>query len=118
MQTLDDQNQDSDSGSSSSSYDKADHDIKAAIALSNDHLLFLFGATPPNAHAPAPHPQQVQIFQLWQIYLDNVNPLCKVTHTPTLQPRIIGAASNVTNTAPGLEALMFSIYCVAVLSHR
>jgi hypothetical protein len=62
------------------------------------------------------HPQQVQIFRLWQIYLDNVNPLLKVTHTPTLQPRIIDAASDLKNISPSLEALMFSIYCVSVKS--
>jgi hypothetical protein len=62
------------------------------------------------------HPDQVQIFRLWQIYLDNVNPLLKVTHTPTLQIRIIDAAGDVGNIDEALEALMFSIYCAAVLS--
>jgi hypothetical protein len=62
------------------------------------------------------HPNQVEIFRLWQIYLDNVNPLLKVTHTPTLQAQIIDAAADVTKIAPTLEALMFSIYCVAILS--
>lgn len=62
------------------------------------------------------HPSQVEIFRLWQIYLDNVNPLLKVTHTPTLQARIIDAAADVGNIPPTLEALMFSIYCLAILS--
>ena len=62
------------------------------------------------------HPQTVQIFQLWQVYLDNVNPLLKVTHIPTLQPRIIRAASEILNIKPDFEALMFSIYCIAVSS--
>ncbi|RLL93538.1 hypothetical protein CFD26_100310 [Aspergillus turcosus] len=62
------------------------------------------------------HPNQVEIFRLWQIYLDNVNPLLKVTHTPTLQARIIDAAADVAKITPTLEALMFSIYCVAILS--
>lgn len=62
------------------------------------------------------HPEQIQIFRLWQIYLDNVNPLLKVTHIPSLQGRIIDAASNVANIKPNLVALMFSIYCVAVMS--
>jgi hypothetical protein len=62
------------------------------------------------------HPDQVQIFRLWQIYLDNVNSLLKVTHTPTLQTRIIDAAGDVGNIGEALEALMFSIYCAAVLS--
>lgn len=62
------------------------------------------------------HPEQVHMFRLWQIYLENVDPLLKVTHTPTLQPRIIEAAGNMANISPSLEALIFSIYCVSVLS--
>ncbi|CAI7647343.1 unnamed protein product [Penicillium viridicatum] len=81
----------------------------------NDHLLF--GSPAGNVDdLSAFHPTQVQIFRLWQIYLDNVNPLLKVTHTPTLQTRIIDAASDIANINPTLEALMFSIYCVSILS--
>jgi hypothetical protein len=56
------------------------------------------------------------MFRLWQIYLDNVSPLLKVTHTPTLQSRIIDAASDVATISPALEALIFSIYCVSIVS--
>ncbi|KAJ5976769.1 C6 zinc finger domain protein [Penicillium viridicatum] len=81
----------------------------------NDHLLF--GSPAGNVDdLSAFHPTQAQIFRLWQIYLDNVNPLLKVTHTPTLQTRIIDAASDIANINPTLEALMFSIYCVSILS--
>jgi hypothetical protein len=80
----------------------------------NDHLLF--GSPNTNADLSTLHPEPVQIFRLWQIYLDNVNPLLKVTHIPSLQGRIIETASNVTNINPTLEALMFSIYCMAILS--
>jgi hypothetical protein len=80
----------------------------------NDHLLF--GSPNTNVDLSTLHPEPVQIFRLWQIYLDNVNPLLKVTHTPSLQGRIIEAVSNVTNISPTLEALMFSIYCTAILS--
>lgn len=62
------------------------------------------------------HPDQATIFKLWQIYIDNVNPLLKVTHTPSLQPQIINAGSNVSAIKPPLNALMFSIYCIAILS--
>ena len=65
---------------------------------------------------PALHPEPVQIVRLWQVYLDNVNPLLKVTHTPSLQGRLIEAASDVTTIAPTLEALMFGIYCMSILS--
>lgn len=62
------------------------------------------------------HPPAVQIFQLWQIYLDNVNPLLKVTHTPTLQGQLIEAAANPSKIAKPLEALLFSIYFMAIVS--
>lgn len=62
------------------------------------------------------HPPAVQIFQLWQIYLDNVNPLLKITHTPTLQGQLIEAAANPSKISRPLEALMFSIYFIAITS--
>lgn len=61
-------------------------------------------------------PPPAQIFRLWQIYLDNVNPLLKVTHIPTLQARVVQAITDVTKISANLEALMFSIYCMSVFS--
>ncbi|PLB50139.1 hypothetical protein P170DRAFT_463409 [Aspergillus steynii IBT 23096] len=80
----------------------------------DDHLLF--GTRTTAVNISALHPEPVHIFRLWQIYLDNVNPLLKVIHTPSLQGRIIDAASNVANTDPVFQALIFGIYCTAVLS--
>ncbi|CZR58747.1 related to C6 transcription factor [Phialocephala subalpina] len=80
----------------------------------NDHLLF--GSPNTNVDLSTLHPEPVQVFRLWQIYLDNVNSLLKVTHTPSLQGRIVEAASNLENINPTLEALLFGIYCVAILS--
>ncbi|OCT46607.1 C6 transcription factor [Cladophialophora carrionii] len=79
-----------------------------------DHLLF--GSRGATVDVSALHPDAVQIFRLWQVYLDNVNPLLKVTHTPSMQGRIIEAASHIRAIDPILEALMFSIYCTAILS--
>lgn len=62
------------------------------------------------------HPDLRETFKLWQIYLDNVNPLFRVTHTPTLQARIIDAAGALTKIEPVLESLMFGVYCTAVMS--
>ncbi|KAF3932235.1 hypothetical protein ABW20_dc0110701 [Dactylellina cionopaga] len=78
----------------------------------NDHLLF--GSPKTNIDLSTLHPEQVQIFKLWQVYLENVDPLLKVTHMPTLQKLIIDAAGDVKNIKPTLEALIFSIYCVAI----
>ncbi|KAI1876933.1 uncharacterized protein JN550_001005 [Neoarthrinium moseri] len=64
------------------------------------------------------HPSAIQIIQLWQTYLNNVNPLLKITHTPTLQERIIEATANIDKVSKSLEALMFSIYFMAVTSMK
>ena len=79
-----------------------------------EHLLFCSRTT--EVELSTLHPPQAQIFKLWQIYLENIDPLLKLTHTPTLQPRIIDAAGDTTKIEPNLEALMFAIYCMAVTS--
>ena len=80
----------------------------------NDHLLF--GSCKTAVNISTLHPDPAQIFRLWQLYLENVDPLLKVTHTPSLQGRIIEATSNILTINSTLEALMFSIYCMSILS--
>ncbi|KAF2664246.1 hypothetical protein BT63DRAFT_418372 [Microthyrium microscopicum] len=62
------------------------------------------------------HPDPIQVLRLWQVFLDNVNPLIKVVHAPSLQASLIEAASHLNSIDPVQEALMFGIYCVAILS--
>ncbi|KAF7543737.1 hypothetical protein G7Z17_g10504 [Cylindrodendrum hubeiense] len=62
------------------------------------------------------HPSPIHIFQLWQIYIDNINPLLKITHVPTVQAQIIEASSNIGKASKNIEALMFSIYFMAITS--
>ena len=80
----------------------------------NDHIFFGSGMAPKNLNSL--HPEPVHIFRLWQIYLDNINPMAKITHAPTLQQHIIEASSALNEVTPGFEALMFGIYCAAILS--
>ncbi|KAH7138528.1 hypothetical protein B0J11DRAFT_17772 [Dendryphion nanum] len=83
-------------------------------AASDDPLIF--GSSQTTANLSSLHPEPAQIFRLWQIYLDNVNPLLKVVHSPTLQGRIVEAINDLDSASPALHALMFSIYAIAVLS--
>lgn len=62
------------------------------------------------------HPSTIHIFQLWQIYIDNVNTLLKITHVPTIQGQVIEASSNLEAAPKNIEALMFAIYVMAVTS--
>ncbi|KAL7905806.1 hypothetical protein GGI35DRAFT_471332 [Trichoderma velutinum] len=52
------------------------------------------------------HPDPKHVFRLWQAFADNVNPLTKIIHAPTLQEKILGAAWTVESTAKPLEATM------------
>jgi len=76
----------------------------------------LFSTLRSTASLRSLHPQPVQIFKLWQTYLDNVNPLVKVFHTPTVQQILLEASGNLDDIPKNVEALLFSIYCVALAS--
>ena len=62
------------------------------------------------------HPQPVQIFRLWQVFLDNVNPLSKCLHGPSVQREILEASASLDTVSTQLEALMFSIYTLSIAS--
>ena len=62
------------------------------------------------------HPPPERIHQLWQIFIENVDPLTKVVHVPTLRPAIQKAASTIETIPRSFEALMFAIYGAAVMS--
>ncbi|RJE18773.1 hypothetical protein PHISCL_08887 [Aspergillus sclerotialis] len=62
------------------------------------------------------HPPVPQIFQLWQIFLINVNPIVMCFHAPSIQQMISEAVSDLGNLAHSTEALLFSIYLSSVAS--
>lgn len=61
-------------------------------------------------------PDPIHGFKLWQLFLDRVNPLTKVIHAPTVQPYVMEAASSISNVPLHYQALLFSIYNMAVIS--
>lgn len=81
-----------------------------------DSFPFIVGGSP--ARVTNLHPSAIQTFQLWQIYINNVNPLLKISHVPTLQGQIVGAGADPAKISKPLEALMFAIYLIAITSMR
>lgn len=75
----------------------------------------LFGSTGV-LNLTASHPEPVHIFQLWQKFLENVNPLTKLFHAPTMQQVILDAVSHLDQISRSMEALLFAIYLAAVNS--
>ena len=78
--------------------------------LNAGDFLFNNAATHSAAELKAMHPNPLTIFRLWQIFLDNVNPLTKLIHAPTVQQRLLDASANLQNISMEWEALMFAIY--------
>ena len=62
------------------------------------------------------HPKPLIIFRLWQVFLDNINPLTKLIHAPTTQQRLLDASANLDTISKESEALMFAIYLSALQS--
>lgn len=61
-------------------------------------------------------PNPLQIFTLWHVFLDRVNPLTKIVHVPTLQPRILEATKDYRNVPNNTQALFFAIFFISVLT--
>ncbi|KAB8269072.1 fungal-specific transcription factor domain-containing protein [Aspergillus minisclerotigenes] len=87
--------------------------IEGELELDEGALLFGPASTP---NLSGLHPNPVHIFKLWQTFLENVNPLTKIIHVPTLQQHILNASGNLDSMPSELEALMFAIYCAAIRS--
>ncbi|KUJ13101.1 uncharacterized protein LY89DRAFT_673198 [Mollisia scopiformis] len=89
---------------------------KTYDAINGDGSDFLF--TSPNSATPIRdlHPSPVQIFRLWQTFIDSVNPLLKIFHAPTVQQQVLDASADLDNVDKGMEALMFGIYSISVNS--
>lgn len=79
---------------------------------------FIFGmtTTPETSGLQHLHPPEARIFTLWQIYLENVDPLLKILHVPTVQRQLLRASTHLDKIPPPVEALMFAIYFAAVTS--
>ncbi|EFR05469.1 fungal specific transcription factor domain-containing protein [Nannizzia gypsea CBS 118893] len=76
------------------------------------------GSTGGSGSLRALHPDTIQVFKLWQIYIDNMDPVTKLCHKPTVQQQILDATSDLDNISKPVEALMFGIYTCAVASLR
>lgn len=82
--------------------------------MAQDDFSYILGNETPISTAS--HPPTKFIHHLWQTFLENVNPLTKLVHVPNLEPVIQKGIANVHRIPNDLNALMFAIYSVAVLS--
>lgn len=62
------------------------------------------------------HPLPSQIPYYWQTFLENVQPLIMIIHTPTMNKVIKEVQNNLDSLSKSTEALMFSIYFATITS--
>lgn len=102
--------------------DEADADFHSMSSPSTNSPFpdthFVFGTRGQMTSLRSLHPFSSQIAILTDIYFTNVDPLFKVLHRPTCQAKILAAADTLGSTPidSGLEALMFAMYMLAVIS--
>ncbi|KFY79619.1 hypothetical protein V499_01405 [Pseudogymnoascus sp. VKM F-103] len=61
-------------------------------------------------------PSRRYAIQLWRTYIENVDPMGKILHIPTMEAALFGAANNAADVDSDLSALLFSIYFAATTS--
>lgn len=59
------------------------------------------------------YPDRYQATQLWQTFLCRVEPVIKVLHVPTTQPRIFAAISRPDSVKSDIHCLLFAVYFAA-----
>nr|OQO13184.1 hypothetical protein B0A51_17700 [Rachicladosporium sp. CCFEE 5018] len=81
-----------------------------------NHNGFIFGFSSQNVDMLSLHPLPSYVPLYWQTYKENVDPLVKVLHIPTIEPTILRAASHLAQLSKGFEVLLFTVYYAAVTS--
>jgi hypothetical protein len=76
----------------------------------------ILGTSPISANLSELHPPLVQIWVLYQLYVENVDPLYKLFHAPSFHKDVLHAAQDITLIDAGIETLLFSVYYAAVVS--
>ncbi|KAI1384350.1 fungal-specific transcription factor domain-containing protein [Hypoxylon trugodes] len=81
-----------------------------------DHHGFVLGYSSSNVDLRKLHPLPSQIPFIWQVYQENVDPLVKILHVPSMNKVIRELRTNINDLSPGMEALMFAIYYASITS--
>ncbi|KAK2625532.1 hypothetical protein QTJ16_004844 [Diplocarpon rosae] len=77
---------------------------------------FVLGYVSSDVSLKGLHPLPSQIPFYWQTYLENVNPLVRILHTPTMNKVMKQVQNNLDSLKASTEALVFSIYFATITS--
>src|SRR6266536_1190544 len=80
------------------------------------HQGFIFGYSSLSTNLRSLHPTPSQVFTLWEIYKENVDPIVKILHRPSMRKWLLDVSGSLDNLNKSNEAMLFSIYHSAVTS--
>lgn len=83
--------------------------------LSDDHFDLVLSRS-KKSRSRFRHPPPEVILELWQVYLDRIDPLTRIIHVATVDAAIRKALDDLRKIPRGFEALMFAIYSTATMS--
>ncbi|TVY83486.1 Bikaverin cluster transcription factor bik5 [Lachnellula suecica] len=81
-----------------------------------NHQSFIMGYNSSDVNLKNLHPLPSQIPFYWQAFLENVHPLVKLLHAPTMGKTIKEIQNNLDSLGKSTEALMFAIYFATITS--
>ncbi|KAL3425713.1 fungal specific transcription factor domain-containing protein [Phlyctema vagabunda] len=90
--------------------------LPSDIMTEPDHQSFIMGYNSADVDLRSLHPLPSQIPFYWQTYLENVDPLVKITHIGTMTKVIKAVQNNLDSLSKSTEALMFAIYFATITS--
>lgn len=102
--------------------DEAENDEEEEVTgnVSEEHLLrcdpfsaAFLGTTRSLRHC---HPSAADAMTLWRIHTQNVEPICKVLHVPTVSSMIEATSAHPHFASRSDECLLFAIYHFAIVS--
>jgi len=88
----------------------------SSSSQSANHQGFIFSFNSTMVNLRVLHPSPTQIFTMWEAYKENVEPLVKILHLPTMCKIIANASSGLDNLGKGTEALLFAMYLAVITS--
>ncbi|KAF1980872.1 hypothetical protein K402DRAFT_408875 [Aulographum hederae CBS 113979] len=93
-----------------SSEDEFDYPSPITSHTSQPTQHFIFGYSSQLVDMVPLHPTPSKIPKYWAIFKENIDPLVKVLHVPSLEPTILRASERLDKIHKGLESLLFAIY--------
>lgn len=88
------------------------HDTPAWLG---EHIV-LYNFNAPASDLTTFHPSSDEMMLLWGVFVDNVDPLIRVLHKPTVGQHIARTKDRISQISRSYEALLFAIYFASVTS--